>query len=91
MIGCIPAPATSRPFQIPRATQTASASSTASTTAPLSFWFVRWLMFRQATAPEMATRAPTERSMPPVAMTSVIPRATSSSGEPRRRMSIRLP
>ena len=48
-------------------------------------------MIRQASAPEIATTAPTERSMPPVAITSVMPSATSISGAPKRRMSIRLP
>ncbi len=44
-----------------------------------------------ATAPEMAATAPTERSMPRVAMTSVMPMATISVGAPLRRMSMRLP
>ena len=35
-------------------------------------------------APEIATTAPTERSMPPVAITSVMPSATSISGAPKR-------
>ena len=48
-------------------------------------------MIEQATAPEMAQTAPTERSMPRVAITSVMPSATISVGEPLRRMSMRLP
>ena len=44
-----------------------------------------------AVAPEMATTAPTEMSMPRVAITSVIPSAMSMSGAARFRMSIRLP
>ena len=41
-----------------------------------------------ATAPAIAMTAPTDRSMPRVAMTSVMPRATSSSTLERRTMSI---
>ena len=37
-----------------------------------------------ATAPAMAATAPTERSMPRVAMTSVMPSAMSSIGAPLR-------
>jgi hypothetical protein len=39
----------------------------------------------------IATTEPTDRSMPPVAMTSVIPTATSASGALARRMSTGLP
>src|SRR5690349_23116213 len=45
----------------------------------------------QATAAEMAAMAPTERSMPRVAITRVMPRATSSTGALLRTMSMRLP
>ena len=45
----------------------------------------------QATAAEIAAIAPTERSMPRVAMTRVMPRATSSTGALLRTMSMRLP
>ena len=48
-------------------------------------------MIGQATAPAIAMMAPTERSMPRVAMTSVMPSATSMSGALLRRMSMRLP
>ena len=48
-------------------------------------------MIVSATAPETAMRAPTERSMPRVAMTSVMPSATSISGALLRRMSISAP
>ena len=44
-----------------------------------------------AVAPAMAITAPTERSIPPVAMTSVIPMASSATGAARFRMSIGLP
>jgi hypothetical protein len=48
-------------------------------------------MSRQATAPEMAITEPTDRSMPPVAMTIVMPRATSASGVAERSTSISEP
>ena len=44
-----------------------------------------------ANAAAIATTAPTEMSIPRVAMTSVIPSDTSTSGDARLRMSIRLP
>ena len=45
-------------------------------------------MIVSATAPEIAMTAPTDRSMPRVAMTRVMPSATSISGALWRRMSI---
>ena len=48
-------------------------------------------MIVSATAPETAISAPTERSMPRVAMTIVMPRATSISGALLRRMSMSDP
>ena len=48
-------------------------------------------MIVSATAPETAMIAPTERSMPRVAMTIVMPRATSMSGALLRRMSMSAP
>ena len=39
----------------------------------------------QATAPEIAATAPTDRSIPRVAMTSVMPRAMSRTGAVLRR------
>ena len=44
-----------------------------------------------ATVPLMATTAPTEMSMPRVAMTRVMPMAASASGAARLAMSIKLP
>ena len=44
-----------------------------------------------ATAAEIATTAPTEMSMPRIAITSVMPSDTRISGAARLRMSIRLP
>ena len=48
-------------------------------------------MYRHAIAPEIATTEPTDRSMPPVAMTSVMPSPTRISGALNRTMSMRLP
>jgi hypothetical protein len=44
-----------------------------------------------STAPAMAMIAPTERSTPPVAMTSVMPRASSMTFEPWLITSTKLP
>lgn len=91
MIGWMPTPATSRPFHTPRAALNASASPIAPSTPPTEFWSSSSLMRRQASAPAMATTEPTDRSMPPVAMTRVMPSETRISGAPKRRMSMRLP
>ena len=48
-------------------------------------------MIVSATAPETAMMAPTERSMPRVAITIVMPSATSISGALLRRMSMSAP
>ena len=45
----------------------------------------------QATDAAIAITAPTERSTPPVAMTSVMPSARTTVGTLLRRMSTRLP
>ncbi len=44
-----------------------------------------------ATEAEMAMTAPTDRSTPPVAITTVMPIASTTVGALLRRMSIRLP
>ena len=44
-----------------------------------------------ATDAEIAMTAPTDRSTPPVAITSVMPMASSMIVEPLRGMSTRLP
>lgn len=92
MIGCMPMPATSRPFHAPHRVATASAPATAtpigrrvvapSTEPPI---------IQAATAAEIATTAPTEMSMPRIAITRVMPSDTRISGAARLRMSIRLP
>ena len=48
-------------------------------------------MMVSATAPETAMTAPTERSIPRVAITSVMPSATSINGALLRRMSMSEP
>ena len=90
-IGWMPTMATRAPFQTPSAVVSASAAAMATRTPPVLDWSSSRLMMRQAVAPEIATSAPTERSIPPVAITAVIPSATSIAGAPKRRMSIRLP
>ena len=61
------------------------------TTVPALAGSAEAAMWAHASAPLTATTAPTDRSMPRDAMTSVMPRATSIVGAPLRRMSIRLP
>jgi hypothetical protein len=81
---------TSSPFHSPHRSAAPSASTittgsgvlVASVTLPISV---------VATAAQMAATAPTERSTPPVAITAVMPIAISISGDPRLRMSTRLP
>ncbi|MNP30786.1 hypothetical protein D3C76_1238780 [compost metagenome] len=87
----MPAPETSRPFQAPSTSERPIARTTDIRIKPSAFWSGPLLMLRQATAPEMATMEPTDKSMPLVATTSVIPIATRISGDPKLRISIRLP
>src|SRR6185437_10398951 len=78
MIGWTPMRATRKPFQSPKTEHAASASTTATSTPTTELWSLWRSMYQQAMAPAMAITAPTERSMPPVAMTSVMPTATST-------------
>ena len=91
MIGWTPKTETSIPFHNPRPTATPRAMPIAVMTVPAPAGSVAEAMWAQASAPLTATTAPTERSMPREAITSVMPRATSMVGAPLRRMSIRLP
>ncbi len=91
MIGWIPITETRNPFHNPSRTQTPTAIATAVIIVEAAPCCEAPAMYTQATAPEIAATAPTDRSIPRVAMTSVIPSATSSTGAPLRRMSIRLP
>src|SRR6478735_10027703 len=91
MIGWMPRTATRKPFQSPSRTQTARAIEQPTTTVPSEPAFGLPTMCTQATAPAIAAIAPTERSMPRVAITSVMPRAASRIGAVLRAMSTRLP
>ena len=91
MIGWIPRRATRNPFHAPSATASASASPMPASAAPGLAGSGLPAIHVQATAPEIATTAPTDRSIPRVAITSVIPSAVSASGAPLCRMSTRLP
>jgi len=94
-MGCMPTSETSTPFHIPKSVATASAPSITTgignlgTCAPESTSSPP--MRVAATAAEMATTAPTEMSMPWVAITSVSPMAMIIRGDARFRMSTRLP
>ncbi len=97
-MGCRPSVATSRPFQAPH-------SSAATIAAHKAHIMGVWLTYSgtplfmamsppisiAATVPLMATTAPTEMSIPRVAITSVMPSAASISGAARLTMSITLP
>ena len=90
-IGWMPITETSAPFHRPRTTATSSETSTAVMTVVTEPGSGESRMIEQASAPAIAPTAPTERSIPRVAITRVIPIATISVGAPLRRMSIRLP
>ena len=91
MIGWMPRTATRNPFHTPISSESPSAASTATATTPGSSGFGEPRMIEQATAPAIAQIEPTERSMPRVAITRVMPTAMISVGAPLRTMSITLP
>src|SRR4051794_27394446 len=91
MIGWMPSTETRKPFHRPSTTQTAVARKQASTAVPTADSDDASEMKTQATAPAIAAMAPTDRSMPRVAITSVMPRPTSNTGAELRAMSITLP
>src|SRR5215208_322575 len=82
-MGWIPSRAISAPFSTPTAAAASSASGTA-TASPRSSCVA-------ATAPAIAITDPTDRSTPPVAITSVIPTATSTTVETWSSTLNRLP
>jgi hypothetical protein len=86
MMGCMPTNATSSPFHTPAAMPVPSAAASASPTCDGSS-----ASTVAAAAPAIATTAPTEMSMPRVAITSVMPSDTITSGAARFRMSIGAP
>ena len=63
----------------------------AMSTVPSPFGSADPWMIVSATAPDTAMIAPTDRSMPRVAITIVMPSATSMSGALLRRMSMSGP
>ena len=91
MIGWILATATRKPFHTPSRMDSPTPAAIATSTVPTLPGLPDPSMMVSVTAPEIAITAPTDRSMPRVAMTSVIPRATSISGALCRRMSIGAP
>ena len=72
-------------------TPTAMPTPIATRTVPTSSGLAEPSMMVRVTAPETAMTAPTERSIPRVAITSVMPSATSIRGALLRRMSISAP
>ena len=84
-MGCTPRRATSKPLARPATSPapSAAASVTASEWPPCSSI--------AHVAPAIATTEPTDRSTPPVAMTSVMPSATSIVCEPWVRISTGTP
>ncbi|MCY1537190.1 hypothetical protein D9M68_726780 [compost metagenome] len=92
MMGCMPTLATSNPFHRPHSSATPSAARIASGIGKrLTSLDTEPPIIQAATAAAMATTAPTEMSMPRVAITSVMPSETSTSGAARFTMSMRLP
>ncbi len=90
-IGWMPSTETRKPFHAPSTSETSSAKATATSTVPTPPGSGDPSMMVRATAPETAITAPTDRSIPRVAMTIVMPSATSINGALLRRMSIRAP
>ena len=84
-IGCTPNRATSRPLAEPATSPVIRAAVSVSGRP------VPDLSSMAHVAPEIATTEPTDKSMPPVAMTSVMPSATNMVREPWVRMSIGTP
>ena len=91
MIGWMLRTATRKPFQTPSSSATPTPAAIATSTVPVLPGSDEPSMIVSATAPETAITAPTERSMPRVAITSVMPSATSISGALLRRMSMSAP
>ncbi len=95
-MGWTPQTATSAPLPAPATAAASSAITRASANDPPMSMCDSTEYSGRATrpaaiAPAIAMTAPTDRSIPPVAMTSVMATATSIRGAARSRMSIRLP
>ncbi len=81
MIGCMPTLATSRPFHRPHNSAMPMAAAMARLMGKrLTSLATEPPIIQAASAAAMATTAPTEMSMPRVAMTSVMPSDTSTRG-----------
>ena len=92
MMGWMPSTATRNPFQTPSTSETSTPTTDRDAPpCPRPSGESDVSMIVSATAPETAMIAPTDRSMPRVAMTIVMPSATSMSGALLRRMSISAP
>jgi hypothetical protein len=74
------------PFQIPATSAAPSAAAMTVATETSAF-----VTSNAATAPLMAITAPTDRSTPPVAITSVMPSASNMTGAARLKISTTLP
>ena len=91
MKGWRPTTDTSRPLMAPRSTVTSRDSPSAVSTAPVDPEWAADARNSIDTAPDTAISEPTDRSMPAVAITRVMPMAIMSTGALPRRMSIREP
>ncbi len=91
MNGWRPTTETRRPLIAPSTTASASASPMAWNMAPTDDALFSVDSVSIATAPPTAIIEPTERSIPSVAMTNVIPSAIMMIGADTRRMSSTLP
>ena len=90
-MGWIPRMATNAPFHRPRATATPRASTIAVATVATLPGVGEPRITAQDKAPAIAHTAPTDRSIPRVAITRVMATAMINVGAPLRAMSTRLP
>ncbi len=91
MIGWMCRTDTRKPFQAPSSIATPMATAIATSTVLVLPGVGELSIMVRATAPDTAMTAPTERSMPRVAITRVMPSATNINGALVRRMSMRAP
>ena len=90
-IGWIPTTVTRKPFQTPPRAASNSPIPTPTSTVTTAFGWAAESMNVAAAAPAIAATAPTDKSMPRVEMTRVIPMATRRVGATRRRIVINGP
>jgi hypothetical protein len=91
MKGCSPTTDTKNALTTPSSRLSPSARPSAVSTAPADPGSAAEARYSMETAPATHITAPTDRSMPPVAITSVMPAASMSTGALPRRMSISDP